>query len=87
MGKWQPSDDYLLIQSILQLSCLKAVHQCTKFSAKFTIKELQERWYAILYDPSISKYLIPDLFFSSSPKYLQKLDSFIKSYKHLIIVK
>ena len=55
MGKWQASDDYLLIQSVLQLSCLKAVHQCTKFSTSFTIKELQERWNAILYDAPISK--------------------------------
>jgi hypothetical protein len=58
MGKWQAGDDYLLIQSILQLSCLKSVHQCTKFSTNFTIKELQERWNAILYDAPISKYEI-----------------------------
>lgn len=55
MGKWNANDDYKLIQSMQQLSCLKATHQCVKFSRKFKIRELQERWYAILYDAPISK--------------------------------
>lgn len=54
-GKWQISDDYLLIEAIKQLSCLYSVHKLTKFSIKFSLKEIQERWFAILYDESISK--------------------------------
>jgi microspherule protein 1 len=61
-GKWQISDDYLLIESIKQLSCIYSVHKLTKFSIKFSLKELQERWFAILYDKSISKYILVNLF-------------------------
>ncbi len=56
MGKWLPHDDYLLIQAVQQLSDLRAVYQCTRFSIKLTLKEIQERWYAILYDAPISRY-------------------------------
>ena len=27
-----------------------------KFSCKFTLNEIKERWYALLYDPTLSKY-------------------------------
>lgn len=55
MGKWKPSDDYLLIQSILHVEDLAEVHNLTKFSKKFTQKELENRWFAILYDAPISR--------------------------------
>ncbi|PIO39942.1 hypothetical protein AB205_0064110, partial [Aquarana catesbeiana] len=34
---------------------LQAVHLGVKFSCRFTLSEIQERWYALLYDPVISK--------------------------------
>ncbi|WAR10983.1 MCRS1-like protein [Mya arenaria] len=34
---------------------LTAVYLGVKFSCKFTLKEIQERWYSLLYDPIISK--------------------------------
>jgi len=55
MGKWLPADDFLLIQSVTQLNDLKAVCKLTKFSRKFTLKEVKERWFAILYDSKISR--------------------------------
>ncbi|XP_039261614.1 microspherule protein 1-like [Styela clava] len=54
MGRWKPTDDILLIDAIEQLGDLSLVHLGVKFSCHFTIEEVQERWYALLYDPVIS---------------------------------
>ncbi|KAG8585830.1 hypothetical protein GDO81_005165 [Engystomops pustulosus] len=55
LGRWKPSDDLLLINTVLQTNDLQAVHLGVKFSCRFTLNEIQERWYALLYDPVISK--------------------------------
>lgn len=34
---------------------LTLVHLGVKFSCKFTLSEIQERWYALLYDPAVSR--------------------------------
>ena len=54
-GKWRPQDDYLLIQSVLHLANMTDVHMLTKFTSDFSQKQLEERWYATLYDGPISK--------------------------------
>jgi microspherule protein 1 len=55
MGRWKPEDDYLLLQAIMQLSNIKEVHRATEFSKPFTLKEIEDRWYATTYDIPISK--------------------------------
>lgn len=37
--------------------CYK-VHRGTKFSCRFTLQEIQQRWYALLYDSAVSRVAV-----------------------------
>lgn len=43
---------------ILQTNNLQMVHRGVKFSCRFTHKEISQRWYALLYDQTISKLAV-----------------------------
>ncbi|ESP01908.1 hypothetical protein LOTGIDRAFT_225027 [Lottia gigantea] len=58
LGRWKAQDDLLLINAVQQCNDLSLVHTGVKFSCHFTLKEIQERWYALLYDQQISKLSI-----------------------------
>lgn len=51
-------DDLALIIGVQQTNDLKTVHLGTKFSCKFTLQELQSRWYALLYDQAVSRVAV-----------------------------
>jgi len=53
--RWKPADDLTLILSVQQTCDLAAVFRGVKFSCKFSLQELQDRWYSLLYEPTVSK--------------------------------
>ena len=49
-------DSHMTVTPVfLQTNDLSAVHAGVKFSCKFTLKEIESRWQALLYDKHISK--------------------------------
>ncbi|XP_022221831.1 microspherule protein 1 [Drosophila obscura] len=58
LGRWKPCDDMALIIGIQQTNDLRLIHRGVKFSCKFTAQELQQRWYALLYEPAVSRIAV-----------------------------
>ncbi|XP_026758745.1 microspherule protein 1 [Galleria mellonella] len=58
LGRWKPTDDLALILGVQQTNDLRTVHRGVKFSCRFTIGELQSRWYALLYNAEISRVAV-----------------------------
>ncbi|KAL5730019.1 hypothetical protein ACHQM5_002897 [Ranunculus cassubicifolius] len=59
---WIPADDLLLKNSIEAGASLEALAKgAVPFSRKYTIQELQTRWYALLYDPDTAESASADM--------------------------
>ncbi|CAG7815514.1 unnamed protein product [Allacma fusca] len=52
---WRPNDDLRLIVNALQTNDLKQVHMGVKFSCRYTLNEIRNRWKCLLYEDKISK--------------------------------
>lgn len=52
---WIPEDDLLLKNAVEAGASLEALAKgAVRFSRKFTVRELRDRWHSLLYDPAIS---------------------------------
>uniref|UniRef100_A0ABD2XJK0 Microspherule protein 1 n=1 Tax=Trichogramma kaykai TaxID=54128 RepID=A0ABD2XJK0_9HYME len=58
LGRWKPTDDLALVIGVQQTNDLKMVYRGTKFSCRFTLQEIQQRWYALLYDSAVSRVAV-----------------------------
>ncbi|XP_010923300.1 uncharacterized protein [Elaeis guineensis] len=55
LTKWIPEDDLLLKNAVEAGASLESLAKgAVRFSRRFTLRELQDRWYSLLYDPDIS---------------------------------
>jgi len=54
MSKWKGTDYLMLINNAENVNNLAVIHQVVKFSSYFTLKEIQQQWHALLYDPVVS---------------------------------
>ncbi|XP_057979932.1 uncharacterized protein LOC131165834 isoform X2 [Malania oleifera] len=55
VSPWIPEDDLLLKNAVEAGASLEALAKgAVRFSRRFTLQELQDRWYSLLYDPDIS---------------------------------
>lgn len=43
---------------MLQTNDLRTVHRGVKFSCRFTVSELQSRWYSLLYNAEVSRVAV-----------------------------
>ncbi|XP_021283645.1 uncharacterized protein LOC110416122 [Herrania umbratica] len=56
VSSWIPEDDLLLKNAIEAGASLESLAKgAVQFSRKFTVRELQERWHSLLYDPVVSE--------------------------------
>ncbi|XVE56116.1 hypothetical protein DITRI_Ditri03aG0211700 [Diplodiscus trichospermus] len=56
VSSWIPEDDLLLKNAIEAGASLESLAKgAVQFSRKFTVRELQDRWHSLLYDPVVSE--------------------------------
>lgn len=55
-SQWIPADDILLKKAVEDGASLESLAKgAVHFSRRFTVCELQDRWYSLLYDPVVSE--------------------------------
>ncbi|KAL1200263.1 hypothetical protein V5N11_013876 [Cardamine amara subsp. amara] len=54
-SQWLPEDDFLLRKSIEDGACIETLAKgAVRFSKKFTLSELTDRWHCLLYNPNVT---------------------------------
>ncbi|XP_030937018.1 uncharacterized protein LOC115962255 isoform X1 [Quercus lobata] len=62
VSTWNPEDDLLLKNAVEAGASLESLAKgAVQFSRRFTVRELQDRWHSLLYDPVISAEASPHM--------------------------
>eukprot|EP00035_Acanthoeca_spectabilis_P022257 m.442811 g.442811 ORF g.442811 m.442811 type:complete len:565 (-) comp18863_c0_seq1:123-1817(-) len=53
--RWSPEDDYRLVINVCQTPDPMVIFHSVKFTRQFTLRDIKERWFGILYDTDVCR--------------------------------
>ncbi|CAJ0565717.1 unnamed protein product, partial [Mesorhabditis spiculigera] len=74
LKKWSASDDVKLLTAGVHVCDIAAIHIGVRFSKSFTLSEIEERWYQLMYD-DVQNKVARKRFSEMKPEDIQKIQS------------
>lgn len=84
VDEWKPSDDLLLINSVIQNRDMELVFKGTKFSFPFRAEQVEGRWRQLLYSERVSHRSVFNKLHADTLKYMDKKSAFSEEEEDII---